>query len=91
MTKPPPVSFKDNLDGCLHFYSVSGDGRVTLWTLVEASLWWNDDLLLKYEKPLDQTDDMNDHIQNGGRCFAFKPDEDNLFLIGTDTGEVCKP
>jgi hypothetical protein len=22
------------------------------------------------------------------RCFAFKPDEDNLFLIGTDGGEV---
>ena len=92
---------KDNLDGYLNFYSVSGDGnwywhwkravrrtiiktkqlnrisghsqlsrnsqlnsystisqslynwgRVTIWTLVKTSLWWNDELRLKFDQPL---------------------------------------
>ena len=29
----------DNLDGYLNFYSVSGDGRVTNWTIVKTALW----------------------------------------------------
>ena len=32
----------DNLDGYLNFYSVSGDGRVTHWSLVKTSLWASD-------------------------------------------------
>ena len=39
---PPPRQVKwapDNLDGYLNFYSVSGDGRVTNWTIVKTALW----------------------------------------------------
>ena len=36
---------KDNLDGYLNFYSVSGDGRVTNWTIVKTALWYTDTLV----------------------------------------------
>ena len=44
---------KDNLDGYLNFYSVSGDGRVTNWTIVKTALWHTDILAIKFSKPLE--------------------------------------
>ena len=44
---------KDNLDGYLNFYSVSGDGRVTSWTIVKTSLWHNDVMSIAFSKPLE--------------------------------------
>ena len=41
---------KDNLDGYLNFFSISGDGRVTNWTIVKTTLWFNDKLVLPYSK-----------------------------------------
>ena len=43
---------KDNLDGYLNFYSISGDGRVTNWTLVKTSLWFKDELKVSFNKSL---------------------------------------
>ncbi len=43
---------KDNLDGYLNFYSVSGDGRVTNWTIVKTALWFNDTLNIQFSKNL---------------------------------------
>ena len=43
---------KDNLDGYLNFYSVSGDGRVSNWTIVKTALWTNDTLLINFCKTL---------------------------------------
>ena len=43
----------DNLDNYLNFYSVSGDGRVTNWTLVKSALWFNDKLLINFCKNLE--------------------------------------
>ena len=43
----------DNLDGYLNFYSVSGDGRVTNWTLVRCSLWFTDKFLLEFPRQLE--------------------------------------
>ena len=42
----------DNLDGYLNFYSVSGDGRVSNWTIVKTALWTNDTLLINFCKTL---------------------------------------
>ena len=42
----------DNLDGYLNFYSVSGDGRVSNWTIVKTSLWTNDTLQISFCKTL---------------------------------------
>ena len=30
------------------------------------------------------------YISDGGRCMAFKPDDDRVFLVGTDEGLVYK-
>ena len=43
---------KDNLDGYLNFYSVSGDGRVTNWTIVKTALWYTDVLSITFAKHL---------------------------------------
>ena len=43
---------KDNLDGYLNFYSVSGDGRVTNWTIVKTALWCTDVLSITFCKAL---------------------------------------
>ena len=43
---------RDNLDGYLNFYSVSGDGRVTNWTLVKNCLWHSDQLTISFARQL---------------------------------------
>ena len=42
----------DDLDNYLNFYSVSGDGRVTNWTLVKTSIRFSDKYLIHFTKPL---------------------------------------
>lgn len=44
---------KDNLDGYLNFYSVSGDGRVSNWTIVKTALWFTDIMFISFSKSLD--------------------------------------
>ena len=29
-------------------------------------------------------------LSDGGRCMAFKPDDDTIFLVGTDEGLIYK-
>ena len=48
---------KDNLDGYLNFYSVSGDGRVTNWTIVKTALWYTDIMLITFSKSLENFSD----------------------------------
>lgn len=43
---------RDNLEGYLNFYSVSGDGRVTSWTIVKTCLWHTDELVITFAKEL---------------------------------------
>jgi len=59
----------DNLDGYLNFYSVSGDGRVTSWTIVKTVinllfaikpfalitqvLWFTDVMNIAFSRPLE--------------------------------------
>ena len=46
------MKVNDNLDGYLNFYSVSGDGRVSNWTIVKTALWTNDTLVINFCKTL---------------------------------------
>ena len=48
---------EDNLDGYLNFYSVSGDGRVTNWTIVKTALWYSDIMLITFSKNLENFSD----------------------------------
>ena len=74
---------KDNLDGYMNFYSCSGDGRVTNWTIVKTSLWFSDLLVVSFTKEL-QNFKNPVPMTDGVRTFAFKPDDDTLYLIGTE-------
>ena len=74
---------KDNLDGYMNFYSCSGDGRVTNWTIVKTSLWFSDLLVVNFKKEL-QNFKNPVPMTDGVRTFAFKPDDDTVYLIGTE-------
>ena len=48
---------KDDIDGYLNFHSVSGDGRISNWTIVKTSMWHTDILNIGFEKQLKNFDD----------------------------------
>ena len=78
---------KDNLDGYMNFYSCSGDGRVTNWTIVKTSLWFSDLLVVNFNKQLKNFKTKVD-LTDGVRALAFKPDDATLYLIGTEEGFI---
>ena len=97
----------DDLDNYLNFYSVSGDGRVSNWTLVKSALWSNDKLLINFCKNLQnipkdtQIDKLMGKLRiilsglsssnaflDSGRALAFKPDDETIYLVGTDEGLI---
>ena len=47
----------DNIDGYLNFYSVSGDGRVTNWTIIKTLLTFSDVFKLRFTKVLENMDE----------------------------------
>ena len=49
---------EDNLDGYLNFYSISGDGRVSNWTIVKTSLWYTDALNISFCRQLTNFPDI---------------------------------
>jgi dynein intermediate chain 1 len=82
---------KDNLDGYLNFYSISGDGRVTNWTIVKTSLWFKDEFKVFITKTLSNTKDISGTLFDGARSIAFQPYKDSQFLIGTEEGYEVLP
>jgi len=79
---------KDNLDGYLNFYSCSGDGRVTNWTIVKTSLWHSDELIVDFCKTLSNAKGLENDLVDGARTIAFKPDEEKKYLVGTEEGDI---
>ena len=57
---------KDDIDGYLNFFSISGDGRVSNWTIVKTAMWSTDVLTIGYEKSLKNFD-------NPGTIFKGMP------------------
>ena len=62
---------KDNLDGYLNFYSVSGDGRVTNWTIVKTALWCTDVLSITFSKLLVNFPEKEKHKSIKGRVKSY--------------------
>ena len=77
----------DNLDGYQNFYSISGDGRVTNWIIVRTSLWWEDKMAIAFTQSLANFD-RPACLYDGARALAFKPDDERLFLVGTEEGHI---
>ena len=74
----------------MNFYSVSADGKVINWTLVKSCLAPMEILTVQFNRMLFNLDEkMNNHkMLDGARALAFKPDDENIFLVGTEEGEV---
>jgi len=79
---------QDNLDGYQNFYSCSSDGRVTNWTMVRTTLWHTEACLLPFDRPLRNSEDLATSLVNGIRGVAFKPDDESLFVVGTEEGDL---
>ena len=75
----------------MNFYSCSGDGRVTNWTIVKTALWFSDLLVVNFTKELKNFKNAVAGVRDGVRTFAFKPDDDTVYLIGTEKGDIHLP
>ena len=80
----------DSLEGYLNFHSVSGDGRVTQWTLIKSTITTQDILSITFHRSLNNLDEKvnGSKLLDGGRSLAFKPDDEDLFLVGSESGDV---
>eukprot|EP00002_Diphylleia_rotans_P016850 TRINITY_DN3272_c0_g1_i1.p1 TRINITY_DN3272_c0_g1~~TRINITY_DN3272_c0_g1_i1.p1 ORF type:complete len:703 (-),score=170.86 TRINITY_DN3272_c0_g1_i1:294-2402(-) len=79
----------------LNFFSVSSDGRVTLWSLAKNELEFNDIMELKYIAPaLRETSEGEEDPSlfglSGGCSFDFNRFNDHLFVVGTEEGHIHK-
>ncbi|KAK9827830.1 hypothetical protein WJX74_004397 [Apatococcus lobatus] len=78
----------------LQFFSVSTDGRFTLWTLAKNELIHQNILELHAEPSLaaDAADGWEDTSSPGslagGCCFDFNQGQDHLFVVGTEEGRI---
>jgi len=85
---------EEDLAKNLNFFSVSSDGRVTLWTLAKSELEYSDLMQLKLlTKNASKGDDEEDSALlglAGGCCFDFSRLSEHLFLVGTEEGWIHK-
>ena len=51
-------------------------------------MWHTDKLVIKYSKKLTRGDNLAEYLVDGPRAIAFKPDDDNIFLVGTEEGDI---
>ena len=65
----------------MNFYSCSGDGRVTNWTIVKTALWFSDLLVVNFTKELKNFKNAVAGVRDGVRTFAFKPDDDTVYHL----------
>ncbi|KAJ3105764.1 cytoplasmic dynein with WD40 domain [Phlyctochytrium planicorne] len=86
---------KDDLDDNANFFSISSDGRVAQWTLLQNELVYTDVIRLRYDKDgavkdLPAQDDEPLFGLSGGCCFDFHKTIDHLFVVGTEEGRIHK-
>ncbi|GBG92562.1 hypothetical protein CBR_g56035 [Chara braunii] len=84
---------EEDLTKALSFFSVSSDGRVSLWTMSKSELQHQDVMELKLTtdwKALEADDDATLGSLAGGCCFDFNRTTDHLFIVGTEEGTIHK-
>ena len=84
---------EEDLAKNLNFFSVSTDGRVTLWTLSKSELDYSDLMQLKLTtKSAEAEADEDTSLCGlaGGCCFDFSKLSEHLFLVGTEEGRIHK-
>jgi len=84
---------EEDLAKNLNFFSISSDGRITLWTLAKTELEYSDLMHLKLAIKAPDTDADDDSALVGlaaGCCFDFSRLSEHLFLVGTEEGHIHK-
>ncbi|RZF40619.1 hypothetical protein LSTR_LSTR007502 [Laodelphax striatellus] len=82
---------KDLTDGEMHFYSVSSDGKVYNWVLMQNELAQT--LVITLYLDMEQIpgpDGTMVKITGCGTAIAFHPKEPLIFLVGTEEGNIYK-
>lgn len=92
---------KDMVDGEINFYSVSGDGRVFNWvmmqnklaltTIMTLYLSQGDEALTSGSTELKAGPDGTDmKLKACGTCLVFHPTNTEIFLVGSEEGLIFK-
>lgn len=77
----------------LQVFSVSSDGRVTLWTMSKSEITYQDAMELKMAPSASDGDELDMAAVGslaGGCCLDFNRHIDHLFLVGTEEGLIHK-
>jgi dynein intermediate chain 1 len=75
----------------LNFYSISSDGRILNWSMSKNDLLMEPVIQLKLDASvINDTDDSATNGLAGGCCFDFSDQQDHLFLVGTEEGNIYK-
>ncbi|XP_040168793.1 dynein intermediate chain 2, ciliary isoform X1 [Anopheles arabiensis] len=81
----------DMQDGEINFFSVSADGKVFNWVLMQNKLAITTIITLFLE--LDQVsgpDGSTLRLKGSGTCMVFHPHNQEIFLVGTEEGYIFK-
>ncbi|KAI8622491.1 WD40-repeat-containing domain protein [Chytriomyces sp. MP71] len=83
---------KDDLDDNANFFSVSSDGRVAQWTLLQNELIYTDVIRLRFNESGTEIVGEDEPLFSlaGGCCFDFHKTIDHLFVVGTEEGRIHK-
>ncbi|KAM4640517.1 dynein axonemal intermediate chain 1-like [Amazona ochrocephala] len=82
---------KNDIDNNLNFFSVSSDGRIVSWTLLQNELVHTDVIKLSVEGTTAQRpEELQLKILGCGTSFDFHKKIDYLFLVGTEEGKIYK-
>ncbi|KAL1397518.1 hypothetical protein pipiens_002512 [Culex pipiens pipiens] len=81
----------DMQDGEINFFTVSGDGRVFNWVLMQNKLAITTIISLFLD--IDQVggpDGSSLKLKGCGMCMVFHPNNPEIFLVGTEEGYIFK-
>lgn len=81
----------DMPDGEINFYSISGDGRVFNWVLMQSKLAITTIITLYLDRGVVGGPDGTDiKLRGCGTCMEFHPKDPEIFLVGTEEGLIYK-
>ncbi|KAJ6643291.1 Dynein intermediate chain 2, ciliary [Pseudolycoriella hygida] len=79
----------DMPDGEINFYSVSADGRVFNWVLMQNKLSVTTIITLYLDKEhIGNPDGTDIQLKACGTCMIFHPKQPEIFLVGTEEGLI---
>lgn len=80
----------DMADGEINFYSVSSDGRVFNWVLMQNKLALTTIITLYLDKTVGGPDGTDIKLRCCGTSMEFHPKNPEIFLVGTEEGLIYK-